>query len=207
MDTAWLTATGLLIAVLSLWAQLWAHFGTISHDACMRSRRDAASLGLFWIYTAIAIAVVAFGLLLTNMLSLNLSWRDHIERIAQGFVVTALLMGLANVAESAVSVLCKVWKGGTAFDPAGKAPGFKTRRCRIALATGTTVGLLVFSIAGVYEHWLFVGDVGVSVAALVAYFFCPRLPQCMPKVSPWSLGLQLWGWLSSCTGRSDQRPP
>jgi len=66
LDDFLLTATGILLAVLSLWALLWVSFTRGGED--VDSKKRAATIGLFWIYCSIAIAVVAFGLLLASKL-------------------------------------------------------------------------------------------------------------------------------------------
>jgi hypothetical protein len=125
MDTStislFLVACGILIALLSLWAQLWVNFGK-SNDT---SKQIAASYGLFWIYTAILFAMVAICLVLVRQYWEGLPQQSSIlsrplpqflEELGFSFLITSFIMGLTNITESAVSIVIKAFKGRSAFE-------------------------------------------------------------------------------------------
>ena len=156
-----LTATALLIAVFSFRAQLWFSFTRVRKDECWkndedkkdeRSRKVFGSFGLFWIYIAIAIAMIAFGFLLAGEF-FGIGCPDsHACRIAKGLVIASLWMGLAEIVESAFSVFLKAWRDKTASDVLFHEE--KVRVCWLISGVVCAILLAAFSVTAVYQHSL-----------------------------------------------------
>jgi len=116
-----LVACAILIALLSLWAQLWVSFGKNQDN----SRKISASYGLFWIYTAILFAMAAISIILVRQYWEGLSQQAFIlsrplpqflEELGFSFLISSFIMGLVNITQSAVSILIKALRGRTAFE-------------------------------------------------------------------------------------------
>lgn len=119
-----LVGAAVLVAVLSLWANLWAGFGRSGDDEHQRQLTKAsATLGLFWIYSATIIALLALAFILIGQYKEGLCqwWRDFFHDLGFGFLIAGFIMAIINMLESAWSVYHKVSCDLTAFDP---YPGF-----------------------------------------------------------------------------------
>ena len=158
-------ASGILIAVLSLWAQLWYRYADHGRDGRDEAILRSASLGLFWIYMAILIALLAFGL---TALKVLFGW--HSLEIAAGFGIASFLMGLLNIGESTISLFIKVGRGKTAFGAMFEATKETVIRWRSLMAVFAAF-LCAFSMLGmVYHHAWFFGDLALIVVVIAGYF-------------------------------------
>lgn len=165
IDWSYLLVGGaILIALLSLWAQLWFSFGSSRG----RGEQVSATLGLFWIYMAIAIAMLGFGLLLVGKY-----WEGSlcfdISELSFGFLMTAFIMGLANIFQSTVSVFSRGKRNKTAFDPLFEHPPELNRR-RLLKLVGLASSLLLVSYLGVsINHWFWSGYLLILGFAIYEY--------------------------------------
>lgn len=159
-----LVGAAILIALLSLWAQLWVSFG----GSGGRGKQVSATLGLFWIYMAMVIAMLGLGLLLVGKY-----WEGSLcfdtSELCFGFLMTSFIMGLANIFESTVSVFLKGKRNKTAFDPLFEQPPELNRRRLLKLA-GLALSLLIVSCLGVScNHWFWLGYVLILGFAIHEY--------------------------------------
>lgn len=182
MDTStvglFLVACGILIALLSLWAQLWMNYGKNKDNG----RQIAASYGLFWIYTAILFAMVAISLVLarqyweglpqqTYILSRPLS--QFMEELGFSFLVSSFIMGLVNITESAVSIFIKAFRGRNAFESLvdeniiNKAWLFTLAVLALIILVVTWLGITFCKL-----YWL--GYIGVAVSGVIVFFLLIR---------------------------------
>ncbi|HEY49715.1 MAG TPA: hypothetical protein G4O13_06695 [Dehalococcoidia bacterium] len=167
LDDFLLTATGILLAVLSLWALLWVSFTRGGED--VDSKKRAATIGLFWIYCSIAIAVVAFGLLLASKLFGCGCPASHARRIGEGFLSASFAMAATSVLQSLVSIAVKASRGKTAFDVMFECPEGQYRWSPLAI---TVIGVLLaaFCVLAVYYDRLFLVGGAVIVITVFAYY-------------------------------------
>jgi hypothetical protein len=104
---------GILVAVLALWAQLWFKYSVDDGkedeipDLKIVERQRVVSIGLVWIYISILFGIIAF---IVSIINDTNAIRIDIGNI---FFLTALLMGLTNIAESTVTLWWKVRSGKT----------------------------------------------------------------------------------------------
>lgn len=162
--TQLLVVAAILIAILSLWAQLWISFGG-NKD---RIKQVSATLGLFWIYMAILIAMVGLGLLLVGRYWEGSFCFDTSE-LCFGFLMTSFIMGLVNILQSTVSVFSKGKRNKTAFDPLFEQMPELNKR-RLLKLVGFALSLLIVSYLGVaYRHWLWSGYAPILILAFYEY--------------------------------------
>ena len=129
-----LTASGVLIGVLLVWAQLWASSYPKRDD---NHRPWTVELGLVWTYVSVLLAMLSFG------------WsgyyyftqRYDVPPVAMGLFIAAFLMTVLNVAQSLVSNLYKLIKGEPLAD---KLEG--KRRCIYVYVIKSGAVILGFSI-------------------------------------------------------------
>lgn len=159
-----LVVSAILIAILSLWAQLWVGFGG-NKD---RSRQVSATLGLFWIYMAILIALLGLGLLLVGRYWEGSLFFDT-SKLCFGFIITSFIMGLVNITQSTVSVFSKGKRNKTAFDPLfEQVPELNKRR--LLKLVGFAISLLIVSYLGVaYSHSIWLGYVPILILGIYEY--------------------------------------
>lgn len=168
-----LVACGILIALLSLWAQLWVNFGKSNDNA----RQIAASYGLFWIYTAILFAMAAVSLVLVKQYWEGLPQQPYIlsrplpqfiEELGFSFLVSSFIMGLANITESAVSIVIKAFKGRNAFEPLVNENKI-SKAWLITIAIIALVILIVTWLGITFCKLYWLGYIGVVVSGVVAF--------------------------------------
>jgi len=165
IDWSYLLIGGaILIALLSLWAQLWVSFGSSRG----RGEQVSATLGLFWIYMAIAIAMLGFGFLLVGKY-----WEGSLpfdtSELSFGFLMSSFIMGLANIFQSTVSVFSKGKRNKTAFDSLFEHPPELNRR-RLLKLVGFALSLLIVSYLGVScNHWFWSGYALILAFAIHEY--------------------------------------
>lgn len=158
-----LVAAGILIAILSLWAQLWVGFGGDKD----KIKQVSATLGLFWIYMAILIAMIGLGLLLMGRYWEG-SFCFDTSDLCFGFIMTAFIMGLANIFESTVSIFLKGRRNKTAFDP--RFEHVPELKCRLLKLIGFALSLLLVSCLGVaLNHLFWLGYVPIVIWASYEY--------------------------------------
>jgi len=167
-----LTATGILIAVLSLWAQLWYRYADYGKKADGNepdhSIQVTTTLGIIWIYSAILLSFFSFGLLISGTF---FGW--HTLRFGIGLTISAFIMGLINIAESTFSKLFKVTKGKTFSESLleiGKNQNIQAMLWVILLMLLFIALLCLFSILAVFftPLWL-VGDLVLILIGLTLY--------------------------------------
>lgn len=119
-----IAANGFLGAVLLVWAQLWTHSSIVLplgrhaiRGATKSILLPSAEFGLAWTYSAVVLTLLATG---TTVVSHLLPRREmaqpaddssnppQIGTIAMGLFLTALEMGVLNVAQSAVSAVVRL---------------------------------------------------------------------------------------------------
>jgi hypothetical protein len=163
-----LAGAAVLVALLSLWANLWISFGRNKDDA--DRRKAATSLGLFWIYCATVVALLAIGLVLLGKYWEGASdcWRDMIHGLGFAFLITAYLMSLLNMFESSFSIFYKASKGLTAFD---SHPDLKSTMLNTGLLTRLTVSIVLLLACSIMvvllNHWFW-----ILYIPIVAYLIC-----------------------------------
>ena len=165
------------MAVLSLWALLWVSFTRDGEGGV--SKKRTAAIGLFWIYCAITIAVVALGLLLWSEFFGCACPNSHARRIAEGLLVASFAMGITNVFQSAISIGIKIWRGKTVFDAKVECPVGLYRWSPVVISL-LGIALSVFSVLAVYYDRLFLIGGAFLIAAVLAYFvykMCTYRPQ------------------------------
>lgn len=160
-------AAAILLAILSLWAKLWVDFAKKEEEDGY-SKRVFATIGIFWIYLAIFIAMLALAMSVSKeFFSVDLS------KAAEGLIIASFLMGLVNIAESIVSIWWKVHLDKTAFEATEdiKATGKSMiwYRCWFCFMTAFAILLATFSVISRYcsAWWLF-GDIVVLLGILIA---------------------------------------
>lgn len=161
-----LVAAGILIAILSLWAQLWVGFGG-NKDNRDDVKLVSATLGLFWIYMAILIAMIGLALVLVGRY-----WEGGFifdtSEICFGFIMTSFIMGLANIFESTLSIFLKGRRNKTAFDP--RFEHVPELKCRLVKLVGFALSLLLVSCLGVaLNHLFWLGYVAILIWAVFEY--------------------------------------
>lgn len=173
-----LVAAGVLIALLSLWAQLWVNFGKKD-----RITQHTASIGLLWIYLSIVIAMASIGVVLIgeyweglttwNISVFNKDLKTFLFDLGFGFLVTSFLMGIANMTESAVSIVYKGQHGKTAFDSIpDKAPSPSKYRKTLRTLLLIALTLLIISVFGsIWNHWVYLGYIPLIVVSLLTQAF------------------------------------
>ena len=140
-----LTATALLIAILLVWAQLWANTYTMYVTRAREFKYTLeetkgvdflANLGLAWIYLAILFALIAFAFAAWNGF---IKGSIKIPSGAVAFLGASLSMTAVQLLQSFSSAFFKFWKDKTY----GK-PFFIPNKC---LTKGVIVGLPVVFLA------------------------------------------------------------
>lgn len=162
-----------LITVLALWANLWVSFArSDAQDSNIekRHKKTSATLGIFWIYTAtlIALVSVAFVLMGKYWVDLPSGQQNWCSQLGFGFLMTAVIMALLNIFESALSVLFKGLRGKTAFD---SLSGVESEKLWIYFTIEIVIilMLLAFSTMGVLEchRWWWFYILPVIIGACV----------------------------------------
>lgn len=116
-----LTASGVLSAILLVWAQLWPLLLTIVPEDTPRQLLKVVNgnieVGLTWTYGALLLALLSFGLSIAIPLrnETTLDRKTCIYRFAISFFELSLLMGIINVVQSFVSVSDKLLLKHIAF--------------------------------------------------------------------------------------------
>ena len=157
----------ILLAVLSLWALLWVSFTRDGEGG--ESKKRTAAIGLFWIYCAITIAVVALGLLLWSEFFGCACPNSHARRIAEGLLVASFAMGITNVFQSAISIGIKIWRGKTAFDAMVEFPAGLYMWSPVFISV-LGIALSIFSVLAVYYDRLFLIGGAVLICSVFTYF-------------------------------------
>lgn len=164
-----------LIALLSLWANLWVSFGRsgkLDDNSEIERRKASATLGLIWIYSAILISLMSVAFILMGKYWENLSqcWRDFFGELGFSFLITAFIMAIINMFESTWSAFWKGLRGITAFH---SYPGFEVDRlnwCLLSRVSAIIVFLLTCSSLGVMvDHRLWWGYLLVFAFAAYTY--------------------------------------
>jgi len=166
IDISMVTITAVLIAVLSLWAQLWYRYADHSKTSDKpKAILVSATFGLFWIYIAILLALIALAMLISQAL---FDW--DIVSCAQGFIITSFLMGFLNIADSTYSILIKVHKDMTAFQPLLHVESIASLKCWFCVTILFALLLLLFSVlATMLSRWWFVGDLVIILIGFLLY--------------------------------------
>jgi len=163
---AFIIIAGILVTIQVIWAQFWLNQGRTTED---KRRQASATVGLYWTYIAIIMAMVSLALFLMDKYwEGGLSWTVYEWGI--GFFITSFLMGMINMMESSYSLLRRVLKGKTAFDYVGIDPA-KLNLCLLLKIAGIVIlPLLTVSLLGVLlTHWWFWGY--MVVVALACWQF------------------------------------
>ena len=173
-----LVACGVLIALLSLWAQLWANYGKNQGNG----RKIAASYGLFWIYTAILFAMVAVSLVLVKQYWEGLPQQtfvlgrplpQFIEELGFSFLVSSFIMGFANITESAVSIFIKAFKRKTAFESLVEEDSI-SKAWLLTLAI-MALATLIFTWLGItFCKFYWLGYILVVASGVIVFFWIIR---------------------------------
>lgn len=149
-----LIAGGVIIALLSLWAQLWVSYGSHEDESTILRRRINASYGLLWIYIAISYALIGVTIFIIARFWENMpleesflsrSLKQFIDELGLSFLCTSFIMGFANIAESIVSIILKGLRQEDAFQPLTEST--KVKR-------GWIITLVVLALAILTATWL-----------------------------------------------------
>ena len=100
-----LTATGILMTLLFVWAQLWV---SAAQAEGYKGNTLTLGYGLAWIFEAIFVSAIAF---------LWTLWTDEVSSIAKKLVLFALLLAVIEVAASLFGVWMKMFADGSILRP------------------------------------------------------------------------------------------
>jgi len=159
-----LVVTGILVGLQVIWAQFWASQGRKTAD-----KQTSATLGLYWTYVAIIIAMSGLAMLLIGKYwEGTISWPAF--ELGFSFFITSFLMGMANMAESLLSLITRVRGRETAFDSNIGIETAKLNGWLLLRIAGIVVLLFIVSILGVlFSHWLWWSFVVVALLAFWQY--------------------------------------
>lgn len=175
------TVSAIIVALLSLWAQLTVR---LINEQSYPSRKKAATLSLYWIYLAIAIAMGALILWLLQTSQFKFTPYFFPKYfVGLGFIFTPIVMICMSVLESIITMFAKGWQNKTAFDPLGRFESPWLYRWAFVGFNICAVVLLIFMIllvaSGFDEIWLGrLVEFGIIILAIyLKCFFSYSEPQ------------------------------
>lgn len=171
-----LIGAGILITVLSLWAQQWFNYGKSLPEE-ENDARFTTSLGLLWIYIAISFAIGSLGFALAGKYwgGITPAISEILHGLSLGFIIPSFLLSLSNIIESTFNIWRKFRSNKTAFQSLVVIP-IEKRMVALRWIVGIPMGLLGASILGVmHSHlWWWISIPSLLGLMLYRYLHFPK---------------------------------
>lgn len=158
------TFCAILIAILSLWAQLTVR---ISQNQDI-TKQKLSTLSLFWIYMAILCSLVALGFLFYARVGQLLDFLPKfiLYRIGLGLMLASFLMGSIHVFESVVTLAIKIKRNLNLYNSLVNDINHQIYKCSLYCFVASAAIICLFSILGTlfgaYEplfYWFWAGNI------------------------------------------------